>query len=46
MCAWLQECHHVNVEELPPEEIMGELVNSVFAGSRLDRQKIVKQSHY
>jgi Golgi nucleoside diphosphatase len=25
---------------------MGELVNSVFAGSRLDRQKIVKKSHY
>ena len=25
---------------------MGELVNSTFTGSRLDKEKVIKQSHY
>lgn len=23
LCKWVEECHHINVEQLPPEEIMG-----------------------
>ena len=37
LCRWLEEQHRINVEANDPEEILGELVNSVFAGSRLDK---------
>lgn len=43
---WLREVHHIEARELTPEQIMGELVNSMFAGSRLDKSKIIKESHY
>ena len=34
------------VEDASPEEIMGEIVNSTFTGSRLDKEKVIKKSHY
>jgi hypothetical protein len=34
------------VDEEEPAQIMGELVNSIFTGSRLDHEKVVKKSHY
>lgn len=40
------ETFHINPKILPPESVIGEVVNSIFAGSRLDGGKIVKQSHY
>jgi hypothetical protein len=43
---WLLESHHIDVNENDPDQIIGRLVNSIFAGSRLDHNVIVKQSHY
>jgi len=40
------ETFHINHKILSPESIIGEVVNAIFAGSRLDSGKIVKQSHY
>lgn len=42
---WLWESHHVDLSQ-SPDRILGEAVNSIFAGSRLDGGKIVKPSHY
>jgi hypothetical protein len=43
---WLLETHHIDANDLEPDQIMGKLINSIFAGSRLDHKLIVKQSHY
>lgn len=43
---WMVESHHVDPNEGNPDQIIGSLVNSIFAGSRLDHNKIVKPSHY
>jgi hypothetical protein len=43
---WLLEVHHIDANELEPELIIGKLINSIFAGGRLDHNLIVKQSHY
>lgn len=43
---WLKDYHHIDVNELAPDQIIGRLINSIFAGSRLANSKIIKQSHY
>ena len=43
---WMVESHHIDPNEGNPDQIIGSLVNSIFAGSRLDQKKIVKPSHY
>ena len=42
---WLRETHRISVE-VEPHEIIGQLVNSEFAGGRLQAEPIIKASHY